>query len=64
MTEEKIEYTYPDGETTAWLTLAEASAEGFCLGCGWMMAGSEADMMSGMKDYCYECVEEFKDALE
>jgi len=54
-----------NGDLYNTFTLCEDCAEsmGFCRGCGWMMAGSEADENSGLKGYCHACAEGFREEL-
>lgn len=54
-------YTYPDDSLTKPLTDKQAIQAGFCPGCGWFVAGHEADDRS-IREFglCYECVEEIK----
>jgi len=61
-TEEKQEYTYPDGTSAGLLTWEQASKEGFCPGCGCFVAGIESEIRS-MQVYglCDECVYSFDD---
>ncbi|OGU61661.1 MAG: hypothetical protein A2V66_15580 [Ignavibacteria bacterium RBG_13_36_8] len=43
----KFQYCYKHAETS-----------GFCLGCGYFLAGTEAFDSSTIKGYCQECIDE------
>lgn len=58
----EYEYIYPD-DSKAYLCDECAINEGFCTGCGWMMAGSEMDENSGFSGLCYDCVQEMREEL-
>lgn len=60
MTDKRV-YTYPDGTTTPGMTDDEATDAGFCPGCSYFVAGSEADDLTLYEfGLCYECVEEIR----
>lgn len=56
-------WNYPDGIHTIECCAACAGQDGFCVGCGFYMAGSEADEHSGVSGLCYECVQELRQEL-
>jgi hypothetical protein len=54
-------YQYPTAnDATEDLCYDCAIKGGFCVGCGWFMAGIESFDFSPVKGYCVECRSEFE----
>jgi len=56
-------YSYPGQKVEMLLCPDCASRLGFCISCGFFMAGNELDEHSGLPGMCYECVQDMKAEL-
>lgn len=55
------EIYYPDENKQEFVCITCAGELGFCIGCGYFMAGSEFDENSGIPHVCADCVSQAKD---